>query len=158
MDIFAVTPLVKGCRAVLAREKPPGFGRAGQKQLGVSCYLPARFHQSGLLQKFDSEAAAAGGGGICSLSWLATATLGLAVRAAPVNTSFVSLSKGDLGLVEEECVAFLRRKSVLLLNSHPGSAALRACFACGITDIGSEREDVLCVELKTSAASWRLMA
>lgn len=74
--------------------------RAGQKQLGVSCYFPAKFHQSGLLQKSDSKAAS---GGICSLSWLAAAALGLAVHAAPVNTSFVSVSKGDLGLVEEEC-------------------------------------------------------
>lgn len=48
--------------------------------------------------------------GICSLSWLAAAALGLSVRAAPVNTSFVSVSKGDLGLVGEECVAFLKRK------------------------------------------------
>lgn len=46
------------------------------------------------------------------------------MRAAPVNTSFVSISKGDLGLVGEECAAFLKRKSVLLLNSPTGSTAL----------------------------------
>lgn len=73
------------------------------------------------------------------------------MHAAPVNTSFVSVSKGDLGLIGEECVAFLKRKSVLLLNSRTGSTALRACFASGISDIGSEREDVLCAELETSA-------
>lgn len=110
--------------------------------------MSAKFHQSGLLQNSDSEAAA---GGICSLSWLAAATLGLAGSAAPANTSFVSISKGDLGLVGEECAAFLKRKSVLLLNSPTGSAALRVCFASGKSDIGSEREDVLCAELETSA-------
>lgn len=74
------------------------------------------------------------------------------MRTAPVNTSFVSISKGDLGLVGEECAAFLKRKSVLLLNSPTGSTALRACFAFGKSDIGSEREDsVLCAELETSA-------
>lgn len=115
--------------------------------------MPAKFHQPGLLHQSDSEAAA---GGICSLSWLAAATLGLelALCAAPVNTSFVSVSKGDLGLAGEECVAFLKRKSVLLLNSRAGSAALRACFASGMSDNGREREDMLCAELETSARLW----
>lgn len=73
------------------------------------------------------------------------------MRAIPAKVSFVSVSKRDLGLIEEERVAFLKGKSVSLLNARAGSTALRACFASGISDFGNEREDVVSVELETSA-------
>lgn len=94
--------------------------------------------------------------GICKVSSSAAAALGLLVHATLVKVSFVSIRKGDLVLVKE-CVAFLKRKSVSLLNTHTGSAALRACFASGMSDSGNEREDIaLCWagDLSQALGSW----